>query len=171
MEEINGAGFLRTSITNLLSKPLKTIPDHRGEFIKLPISNFEEEDIAMSHKNVLRGLHFVTSGYRIFTPIYGRLYCVFLDVMKNSPTKDDWFSMTIDSSNRESFLIPPYVACAYLVLSDLCMIHYKLEFKYDESFQRTIRFDDERFNIYWPGSKDSFILSERDFFCDEKLIR
>jgi dTDP-4-dehydrorhamnose 3,5-epimerase len=172
MEEINGVDFLKTSIENLLSKPLKTIPDHRGEFVKISINNqFAEEDMSISYNNVLRGIHYVTEDYRMFTPIYGRLYLVFLDLQEGSSTKYDWFSLTVDQSNRQTFLIPPYVGCGHLILSPIGIVHYKLENKYDESFQRTIRFDDDRFNIYWPGDHSKFILSERDYYVDEKLIR
>jgi len=112
----------------------------------------------------------MTKGHRIFTPIYGRLYVVFLDVQDGSKTKFDSFYLTIDDSNRQSFLVPPYVGCAFLVLSDLAIVHYKFEFEYDQSKQRTICYDDENFNIYWPCTGD-FILSERDFYADESLIK
>jgi dTDP-4-dehydrorhamnose 3,5-epimerase len=165
-------GFFKTQIENLLSKPLKVIPDFRGEFQKISLNSpFVEQDVATSTNNVLRGLHYVTEGRRVFTPIFGKLYCVFLDIQDESETKYDWFPITINDSNRQSFLIPPYVACGYLVLSETAVVNYELEFKYDESKQRTIRFDDERFNIYWPGNKKNFILSERDYFVDEKRIR
>ena len=164
--------FLPTQINRLLSKPLKVIPDFRGEFQKISLNSpFVEQDVAISMNNVLRGLHYVTEGYRIFTPIFGKLYCVFLDVQEESETIYDWFPITINDSNRQSFLIPPYVACGYLVLSETAVVNYELEFKYDESKQRTIRFDDERFNIYWPGNKKNYILSERDYFVDETRIR
>jgi dTDP-4-dehydrorhamnose 3,5-epimerase len=162
---------LPTSIQNLLTKPLHSIPDHRGKFLKLFLNNtFVEEDISISYRNVLRGIHYQTEGSRIFTPIYGRAYVVFLDLQENSPTRYDNWSLTIDDSNRQSFVIPPYVGCGFLVLSDLVMVHYKWEFKYDQSHQRTICYDDENFNIYWPLSVDP-ILSERDFYADESLIR
>lgn len=165
-------GFLPTQINGLLSKPLKVIPDFRGSFIKLFLNNpYLEEDMAVSTKNVLRGFHFVTEGNRLFTPVYGKLYVAFLDFQDTSKTKYDWFGITIDESNRQSFLIPPFVGCAYLVISDFTVVHYKLELEYDESKQKTIRFDDYRFNVYFPGDHKSYILSERDYFVDEKRIR
>ena len=164
--------FLPTQINGLLSKPLKVIPDFRGEFQKISLNSpFVEQDMAISGNYILRGLHYVIEGKRIFTPVFGKLYCVFLDVQDESKTKYDWFPITINDSNRQSFLIPPYVACGYLVLSETAVVNYELEFKYDESKQRTIRFDDERFNIYWPGNKKNYILSERDYFVDEGKIR
>jgi len=165
-------GFFQTSITNLLSKPLKTIPDFRGEFQKISLNSpFVEQDMAISHYNVLRGLHYVTEGHRIFTPVYGKLYCVFLDVQEESETKNDWFGITIGNSNRQRFLIPPYVACGYLVLSTSGIVHYELQHVYDESKQRTIRFDNKNYNIYFPGDHKSYTISERDHFADETLIR
>ena len=165
-------GFNKTEIENLLSKPLKVIPDFRGSFIKLgtpPL--YVEENISMSHRKTLRGIHYETEGCRTFTPIYGRLYVVFLDLQDNSSSKDDWFSLTIDESNRQTFRIPPYVGCGFLVLSDLVTIHYKWQLKYDQGRQRTIRFDNPLYNIYWPGDHEDFILSERDYYVDENLIR
>jgi len=164
--------FLPTQINGLLSKPLKVIPDFRGEFQKISLNSpFVEQDMAVSYNNVLRGFHYVTEGRRIFSLVHGRLYCVFLDIQEESDTKNDWFGITLDSSNRQRFLIPSYVACSYLVLSPVAIVHYELEFEYDESKQKTIRFDDERFNVYFPGDHKGYILSERDYFIDESLIR
>jgi dTDP-4-dehydrorhamnose 3,5-epimerase-like enzyme len=172
MKEIDLEGFVETPIEGLFTKPLKEIPDFRGSFIKLSLNSpFVEQDVAISHHHTLRGLHYVTEGYRIFTPIFGRAYCVFLDLQEGSDTMYHWFPSTIGDGNKQRFLIPPYVACAYLVLSSTFIVHYELEFGYDESKQRTIRFDDEKYGIYFPGNHKNFIISERDFYVREDLIR
>jgi dTDP-4-dehydrorhamnose 3,5-epimerase len=165
-------GFSQTSIQGLLIKTVKSFPDFRGEFGKLFLNNhFVEEDFAISYKNVLRGFHYTISGRRLYTTLYGRFYIVALDIREGSETEGLWVPFNINHSNRCSFIIPPGVAFAYLVLSDIGVCHYKWEFKYDQSLERTIRFDDERYNVYWPIHKNNMIISERDFYCDESLIR
>lgn len=155
-----------------MTKPLKYFPDFRGEFIKLFLNNnFIEEDAAISYKNVLRGFHYTLKGNRIHTVLYGRFYIVALDIREDSETKNMWFPFNINQGNRCSFLIPPGVAFAYLVLSDVGICHYKWQNEYDQSLERTIRFDDERYGVYWPVDKKNIIISERDYYCDEELIR
>jgi dTDP-4-dehydrorhamnose 3,5-epimerase len=147
-------------------------PDFRGEFGKLFLDNyFTEEDYAISYKNVLRGFHLTTKGYRLYTPIYGRFYIVALDTREDSPMKNKWHPFYIDHGNRMSFLIPPKVAFAYLALSELCICHYKWENQYDSSLEETIKFNDPKYKVYWPMDESNFIISERDFYCNEKLIR
>jgi dTDP-4-dehydrorhamnose 3,5-epimerase len=163
-------GFLPTSIKNLLVKNLKYFPDFRGQFIKLFLNNsFVEEDAAISYRGVLRGLHYTLEGCRIFTPLFGRFYVVALDLQEGSQTLYEWVPFNVHEGNRQSFLIPPYVAFGYLVLSDVGIVHYKWQNKYDDSLERTVGYDDHTFNIYWPIKNP--ILSERDYFCDEKRIR
>jgi len=165
-------GFCKTSIEGLLTKDLISFPDFRGEFGKLFLNNeFIEEDFAISYKHVLRGLHHTIKGHRLFTPIYGRFYVVALDIREDSDTKNMWFPFSINLGNRKSFLIPPGVAFGYLAIDEVNIVHYKWENKYDSSLERTIRFDDERYGIYWPISKNNMIISERDYYCDESLIR
>ena len=170
MNETGVVEFFPTSVSGLLMKPVISIPDFRGRVLKLFTNNdFPDENISVSYRNVLRGIHYVTEGYRILTPIYGSLYVVFLDLQEGSPTKYDVLSMTINESNRKSFLIPPYIGCGFLVLSGVGIVHYKWKPKYDQSKQRTVCYDNENFNIYWPIIDP--ILSERDFYADESLIR
>ncbi len=74
-------GFVETDIKGLLTRKLVSFPDFRGEFIKLnQNSTFKEQDMAISTKFVLRGFHYVIKYNRIFTPIYGRAYVVFVDM-------------------------------------------------------------------------------------------
>jgi dTDP-4-dehydrorhamnose 3,5-epimerase len=134
-------------------------------------NSFVEEDAAISHMNVLRGLHHTIKGNRLFTPLYGRLYIIALDIREDSETKNYWVPFNIEDGNRMSFLIPPGIAFGYLVLSPVAIVHYKWETKYDESLERTIRFDDERYGIFWPISKSNMIISERDYYADESYIR
>lgn len=172
MEEINMDSYSELSIKNLLSKPLKIVPDYRGPFIKLGAKiPFAEQNVSISTKGVLRGFHYQTKGYKLLTPIHGKIYLVFLDLQEDSETNSEWISMTVGDHNRQTFYIPPYIATVFLSLSDLIIMHYNLELPYNVSEQRIIRFDDDRYNVYWPGDKKSYILSEQDYYADDNLIR
>jgi len=152
-------------IKNLTILKPEVYEDFRGEFVETYNKNFFKEklnldldfvqdDISVSYKNVLRGLHGDYKTWKLVSCLYGRIYLVVLD-----PKTKQHASFTLTDINRTQILIPPGSANGHLILSDMAIFSYKQTEYYDRDSQFTIRYD-ENYDIYWPIKNP--ILSIRD---------
>lgn len=122
--------------------------------------HFEEDDVSVSRKNVLRGLHGDDVRYKLITCVSGKVFFVALDADTESPSFGAWVSVELSEENRWSILVPPKHGSGYLALSENAIVHYKQSGSYDPSRQFAYKWNDPRFKIAWPI--DNPILSERD---------
>ena len=154
----------------LLIEPPTIFQDFRGEYVETYNesiyksnginANFIQDDISVSHKNVLRGIHGDEETCKLISCLFG---CFYLVVINNDPTSKQyksWQSFILSDSNRYQVLIPPKFGNGHLVLSDKAIFHYKQTTEYDRSSQFTIKWNSDVYNIEWPI--DNPILSERD---------
>lgn len=122
---------------------------------------FVEDDICVSHQNVLRGLHGDLRTWKLIQCLHGEFYCVVADMRTDSSTYLRWESFLLNDRNRRQILVPAGCANAHLALSEKCIFSYK-QSQYYRGMERqfTIRWDDPKLNIYWPIRNP--ILSQRD---------
>ena len=146
----------------------KSFKDHRGELWtlwnkqELDLS-FNHDKVALSHQNVLRGLHGDSRAYKLITCLYGEIFFVVVDNRIDSPNYLKYDSLILNAENKISVLVPPMFANGHLVLSKEAVFYYKwaYEGEYpDVQEQFSLNWKDERLNIQWPI--DNPILSERD---------
>ena len=123
-------------------------------------AEFVQDDISISSKNVLRGIHGDAETWKLVSCLYGEFYLVIVNCDRESSGFGGWESFTLSDSNHFQVLVPPKHGVAHLVLSEKAIFHYKQSTYYDRKGQFTYRWDDPEFNISWP-IKDP-ILSERD---------
>lgn len=146
--------------------------DHRGiygeifikkEYLEAGINiEFVEQNFALSHKNVLRGLHGDSKTWKLVCCPHGKLYLAVLNYDLQSPYFGKWEGFILTPENYLQILIPPMHANGHLILSDQAMFHYnQSEYYTDGSNQFTIMWNDPRFNIAWPIQNQP-ILSDRD---------
>lgn len=166
---------LKTNLENvLLFKPVK-YEDFRGLNIELfnkkeysqaiydkinKEVNFIKDNIAVSSKNVLRGIHGDSKTWKLMSCLEGSIYVVIVNCNEKSPHFGKWESFDLSEKNMHQVLVPPNYGNAHLVLSDKAIFYYKWSEYYDRSAQFSIRWNDPRFNIKWPIEKPR--LSERD---------
>ena len=144
--------------------------DHRGEYVEIFNNdaynlnnlnlNFVQDDISISSKNVLRGIHGDNKTWKLISCLYGSFYFI---VVNNNPKSEQykkWQSFLLSDKNRLQILVPPNFGNGHLVISDTAIFHYKQTSYYDPSTQFTIKWNDPEFSIWWP-TKDP-ILSRRD---------
>ena len=153
----------------LLIKP-SIFKDFRGEFIetynkelyrKKGINiKFIQDDIAISKKNVLRGIHGDNLTWKLISCLYGKLYQVVVNCDENSKDFGKWQSFILSDKNRSQLLVPPKHGNAYLVLSDKAVFSYKQSTYYNRKTQFSYKWNDPRFNISWLIKNP--ILSKRD---------
>jgi dTDP-4-dehydrorhamnose 3,5-epimerase len=153
----------------LLIKP-EVFEDFRGQYVELYNEalykasgidvQFIQDDISVSSRHVLRGIHGDKRTWKLISCLHGSFYFIVVDGNEDSPCFGRWQSFTLSGKNRHQVLVPPGYGNAHLVLSDEAIFHYKQSTYYDPSSQFTYKWNDPRFNIWWP-IKDP-ILSERD---------
>ena len=138
---------------------LKSFKDKRGEFVQLyqeaEWPRFVEEDISVSRKNVLRGLHGDHRTWKFVTCLQGEVFFAVVN-----PLTEEHKEVILSEGNRFAVVIPPTLAIGYLILTERAMVFYKQSTKYGEVKQMTIAWDDPKFGIPWPVKNP--ILSERD---------
>jgi dTDP-4-dehydrorhamnose 3,5-epimerase len=155
----------------LLIKP-EVFEDHRGEYVETYNEalykskgiqiHFVEDDISVSRKNVLRGIHGDQETWKLISCHYGSFYLVVVNCDVESEHFGKWQSFILSDKNRHQILIPPKHGNGHLVLSDWTIFHYKQSSTYHPTGQFTYKWDDPRLNIWWPIKNP--ILSKRDEF-------
>jgi dTDP-4-dehydrorhamnose 3,5-epimerase len=153
----------------LLIKPF-VFEDHRGEYVEtyneqLYKDNgidvkFVQDDISVSYRNVLRGIHGDDQTWKLISCLNGKFYLVVVDCDKESKDFSRWQSFVLSDKNRLQVLVPPKYGNAHLVLSNMTIFHYKQSTYYDRTKQFTYKWDDPQLNIWWPIKNP--ILSRRD---------
>jgi dTDP-4-dehydrorhamnose 3,5-epimerase len=154
----------------LLIEPPTIFHDFRGVYVETYNEKlykeagidvkFAQDDISVSFKNVLRGIHGDDVTWKLVSCHYGEFYLVVVNWDEASTQFTEWESFTLSEKNRLQVLIPPKHGNGHLVLSDMTIFHYKQSTYYDRASQFTILWNDPRLNIPWPV--DNPILSKRD---------
>ncbi|OGH61941.1 MAG: dTDP-4-dehydrorhamnose 3,5-epimerase [Candidatus Lindowbacteria bacterium RIFCSPLOWO2_12_FULL_62_27] len=161
----------RTKLDGVLRiRPPTCFKDFRGEYVELYNEkvyreagitvSFIQDDISVSGRNVLRGIHGDHKTWKLVSCLYGEFFMAVVDCRDGSAGFGKWESFTLSEHNRLQVLVPPSFGLAHLVLSDRAIFHYKQSTYYDRASQFTYRWNDPRFAIPWPVQNP--ILSERD---------
>ncbi len=160
----------KTTLNGVLFIHLDSFDDHRGEYVETYNERdyleagidvrFIQDDYSVSTKNVLRGLHGDTETWKLITCPYGKLYLVVVNCIETSPDFGRWESFTLSDRNHKQVLIPPYFGNGHLILSDAAIFAYKQSTYYNPKAQFSYKWNDPRFNIWWPTSNP--VLSRRD---------
>lgn len=163
--------IIKTKIEGCLEINLKSFQDHRGALIKvfhapsfaeldLPVT-FPEEYYSISHKGVVRGLHFQippSSHAKCVTCLSGSIFDVVVDLRKNSPTFGQYFHTIIDSGNPKLLFVPEGLAHGFMALEDNTIFLNRSTTVYNSECDAGIRWDS--CDIPWPKIKP--IVSEKD---------
>ena len=144
--------------------------DFRGEYVetynereykeKGVACNFIQDDISISKRNVLRGIHGDAETWKLISCMFGRFYFVVVNCNTESPMFGKWQSFTLSDKNRWQILVPPKHGNAHFVLSETAIFHYKQTTYYNPKGQFSYTWNDPRFNIWWPVKHP--IVSRRD---------
>lgn len=123
-------------------------------------AEFVQDDISISYRNVLRGLHGDGDTYKLVSCIYGRIYLVVLNYDLESEQYGRWQSFILSEENKKQIYIPPNFANGYYVLSGQAIFSYKQSTYYSGENQFSCKWNDPRFQIEWPCEHPC--LSKRD---------
>jgi len=145
--------------------------DFRGQYIETYNKEFMREnnldidflqdDISISKKNVLRGIHGNHDTWKLISCLYGNFQLIVVNNNKDSLEYKKWESFDLSLKNREQIIVPPKFGNGHLVKSDFAIFHYKQNTQYVRESQFTIKWNDPVFNFKWDIAEEP-ILSERD---------
>jgi dTDP-4-dehydrorhamnose 3,5-epimerase len=169
----------KTSIDGLLIIHLDKFEDERGLFYEsFNQKNFNEllfgrstfaevhfvqDNISVSHKDVLRGLHFQKGEHaqgKLVQVLNGLVLDVAVDLREGSPTFGQHESVMLSGGDNKLFWVPAGFAHGFKSLADNTHFHYKCTNYYKKESEGGIIYNDETLGINWGDTEP--ILSEKD---------
>lgn len=158
----------------LLITPPTLFEDWRGEYVETYNEQlyrehgidvpFVQDDISVSDKHVLRGLHGDATTWKLISCLHGKFYLVVVNNDPDSSQYRKWTSFVLSDTNRKQVLIPPKFGNGHLVLSDKAIFHYKQNTYYDRAGQFTLLWNDPELGLWWPVPNP--LVSRRDAGLD-----
>ena len=153
----------------LLIKPY-VFEDFRGEYVETfnradyqkhgVTCEFVQDDISVSSRHVLRGIHGDAETWKLISCLHGKFYFIVVNCDQESPYFGKWQSFTLSEKNRWQVLVPPKHGNGHLVLSESAIFHYKQTTYYNPKGQFTYVWNDPQLGIWWPVKNP--IVSRRD---------
>lgn len=169
-EKEKGMDIKKTDLDGVLLIRCESFEDHRGEYVETYSENlyraagidvhFVQDDISVSTRDVLRGIHGDQETWKLVSCLHGKFYLVVVNCDTASESFGRWQSFVLSEKNRQQVLIPPKHGNGHLVLSEEAIFHYKQSTDYNPGGQFTYKWNDPALNIWWPISNP--ILSRRD---------
>lgn len=164
--------IIEATISGLKVVIPRVFDDNRGSFFKTyqktafkefgwDSIEWKEEYFSLSHKGVVRGMHFQTSPHdheKIVTCLRGAVLDVVVDLRKYSPTFKRVESFELTGENHVQLLIPKGCAHGFLSLEDETLMFYKVSSEYSPNHDKGILWNSVDF--VWPV--EDAIVSERD---------
>ncbi|SDT23218.1 dTDP-4-dehydrorhamnose 3,5-epimerase [Pseudomonas oryzae] len=127
-------------------------------------AEFVQDNHSVSHRGVLRGLHYqlppMAQG-KLVRVVQGAVFDVVVDLRRASPRFGRWHGVELSAENRRQLWIPPGFAHGFLSLADASVVLYKTTAGYSPAHERCLRWDDPRLAIAWPLAGVP-LLSPRD---------
>ncbi len=165
--------IISTKIKDVLIIKQNTFYDERGEFFeswnkqlfnqhRLNI-NFSQDNISISKKNVIRGLHFQEDPYqqlKLVRVLNGSGTDVIVDLRKGSETFGQHICIELSISNKIMILVPKGCAHGFASHENNTILSYKCEGAYNPQYEKTIIWNDQHLNIEWKLKNP--ILSKKD---------
>ncbi len=111
---------------------------------------FVQDDISISSKHVLRGIHGDDNTWKLISCLHGKFYLAVVNWDPSSPQYRQWQGFTLSDHNHLQVLVPPKHGNGHLVLSDTAMFSYKQSTNYNRAGQFTLKWNDPQLNIWWP---------------------
>ncbi len=161
----------RTTLDGVLMiEPPTRFEDFRGEYVETynrelyhaagVTADFVQDDISVSSRHVLRGLHGDATTTKLISCLHGSFYLMVVNNDPSSAQYRKWEAFTLSDRNRRQVLVPPRFGNGHLVLSETAMFHYKQDTYYDRAGQFTLLWNDPELGLWWPIADP--VVSRRD---------
>jgi len=165
--------FIKADIKDVYIIEPAVYKDNRGYFLETYNKadfkevgldfNFVQDNLSMSRKGVLRGLHFQMKHpqAKLVWVLSGKVLDVAVDLRASSDTYGKWTSVILSGENKKQFMIPRGFAHGFVVLSDTAQFAYKCDEFYDPKDENGIIWNDPEIAVDW-GDISDIIISEKD---------
>ena len=160
----------QTKLDGVLLVKLDVFEDFRGQYVETYNDalyrkegidvDFVQDDISVSFRHVLRGVHGDAETWKLISCLHGSFYLMVVNNDSDSNQFREWQGFSLSDANRHQVLVPPRFGNGHVVLTESAIFHYKQSTYYDPRRQFTIRWDDPEYGMRWPITKP--ILSLRD---------
>lgn len=165
---------IHTALDGLVLLRPRIFSDQRGHFLETfsqrafseltdTGAGFVQDNVSLSAKNVLRGLHFQCEPHaqgKLVQVVRGAVLDVCVDIRPASPTYGKHYSVRLDGTSKELLWIPPGFAHGFLALADDTVFAYKCTDYYHPGSERTLLWNDPELAIDWGIEQP--IVSEKD---------
>jgi len=162
-EEIPGVKLIQPNV----------FEDERGYFYEsynqnnladIGITNdFVQDNQSLSHRGVLRGLHFqkppMAQG-KLVRVVKGAVLDVVVDIRKDSATYGQHYAIELNETNKLMLWVPAGFAHGFCTLQDHTVFSYKCTNYYDPKSESGIMWNDKDLGIDW--NMENPILSNKD---------
>ncbi|RFC55978.1 dTDP-4-dehydrorhamnose 3,5-epimerase [Brumimicrobium aurantiacum] len=166
--------IIETGIDDLIVLEPVVFGDERGYFYESfnenvwkekvgKVPNFVQDNESMSHRGVLRGLHFQKPPFaqaKLVRVVAGSAIDVAVDIRKNSSTYGQSFSVKLTAENKKQMFVPEGFAHGFVTLEDNTIFSYKCTNYYNKESEDGLQWNDSSLNINWEINDP--ILSEKD---------
>jgi dTDP-4-dehydrorhamnose 3,5-epimerase len=156
----------------ILIKP-QVFTDNRGYFFEsynqlrmlgdLFKEVFVQDNESLSHKGVLRGLHFQNPPFaqgKLVRVVTGSVMDVVVDIRKSSATFMQHYAVELNDENKWMLYIPPGFAHGFVTLEDNTLFQYKCTNYWNKVSESGIIWNDAQLKIDWKIPDP--VLSEKD---------
>jgi len=160
----------KTKLNGVLLIKLDVFEDFRGQYVETYNDalyrergialNFCQDDISVSSRHVLRGVHGDAETWKLISCLHGSFYLMVINNDKTSPQYREWQGFTLSDAGRSQVLVPPNFGNGHVVLSEKAIFHYKQTTYYNPKGQFTIIWNDPGCGMWWPIKNP--IVSQRD---------
>ncbi len=123
---------------------------------------FVQDNISLSHRGVLRGLHGDWRMSKLIGVVRGSVFDAIVDIRAQSPTYRQWFGRTLCAAEGKQVYVPRGFLHGFLALEDETIVAYKQSAPYDPASEFAVAWDDPEIGIEWPLAGTRPILSPRD---------
>lgn len=125
--------------------------------------NFVQDNVSLSKKNVIRGLHYQAPPFgqgKLVQVLSGKILDVAVDIRSGSPTYGQHVVVELSGENHRQLYIPEGFAHGFAVLSDEAIFVYKCTGVYSKEHDRGVLSSDPSLGIEW--GIENPIVSEKD---------
>jgi dTDP-4-dehydrorhamnose 3,5-epimerase len=115
-------------------------------------ARFVQENVSISKRHVLRGLHYQVSQVqgKLVRVLAGTVFDVIVDLRRSSSSFGHALSFSLDAREPRSLWVPPGFAHGFLALADDTHVQYKVTDFWATQAERTLAWNDPALGIRWP---------------------
>lgn len=163
--------FKKTKLNGVIKIKLNPFKDLRGKYLEIFNNSlfkkinkkieFIQDDISISKKNVLRGIHGDYKTWKLITCLEGQFTLLVVNNNKDHSQYKKFQFFNLSDQNNIQILVPPGFGNAHYVKSKKAIFHYKQTSLYNRKSQFTIKWNDINYKFNWKF-KNKPITSKRD---------